>query len=93
MTIRKALNGYTIPTAVVAVLVSLAGLGWMNACTRLSALEAKDAASDARLTAHEGMAEERIRQLDTLQTKVDQMHGIMQVLKDRSDREERGRLK
>jgi hypothetical protein len=93
MSVRSRLNGYTVPTAVIAVLVSLAGLAMMNACTRIAALEADAAAEQAWRQTHMEMSIQRIEQIDRMQVGLDQIHGIVGVLKDRSDRLERERIR
>jgi hypothetical protein len=93
MSVRSRLNGYTVPTAVVAVVLTFV-LAWSaTSCSRLGALEAAEAAELAWRQGHQDIADQRIRQIDALQTKVDQMHGILEVLKDRSDRLERERIR
>ncbi len=59
MSVRSRLNGYTVPTAIMAVIVSLLGLALMQSCTAAKAQEIETARLKMALDSHLAWSSER----------------------------------
>ena len=85
MSIRKHLNGYTVPTAVVAVIVAFALAGMTSCNSRVSALEVSDAQERAWREGHERWAGARNAALERIEASTSQMEKDVLIIKVRQE--------
>lgn len=83
--IGDKLNGYKVPYAIAAVLVTFTLGVTFNACARLSAIEIKAAQEEEWRKAHMEMSATRVMQLDSLQVSVNNIEKDMILIKSRQE--------
>ena len=85
MSVGKALNGYKVPTAIVAVLVSLLGVAVLQSCGQARAVEVETARLKTALDAHLLWSAERNVTLGLVDARTQAMMSEIVLMKARQE--------